>query len=179
MWAHSGSRRSRREAQAVLDRELDLAYVLRWHLPAETKFEVLHEVRLVFLAARGHPLAGGEVVSADEVGRAGLITTPLTGIESVFYREVLRDFGLAEDYSVLEMIEGLQSRLLAAAAGCGVIATFVPAHHSITVSDALVPLRIEPVPASATVDAGLVRRSDDPNAATSELAAWLRGHASA
>lgn len=160
-----------------LDRELDLAYVLRWHLPAETKFEVLHEVRVVFLAARDHPLAGGEVVSADEIARAGLITTPLTGIESVFYRDVLRDFGLAEDHSVLE-IEGLQSRLLAAAAGCGVIATFVPARHSITVSDALVPLRTEPVPASATVDAGLVRRPDDPNAATSELAAWLRGHAS-
>jgi hypothetical protein len=122
-------------------------------------------------------LAGGEVVSADEIARAGLITTPLTGIESVFYRDVLRDFGLAEDHSVLE-IEGLQSRLLAAAAGCGVIATFVPARHSITVSDALVPLRTEPVPASATVDAGLVRRPDDPNAATSELAAWLRGHAS-
>lgn len=168
---------SRREAQAVLDRELDLAYVLRWHLPAETAFEVLHEVELVFLAARDHPLAGDDPVSADQIGRAGLITAPLTGVESVFYRDVLRDFGLAEDYSVLE-IEGLQARLLAAAAGCGVIATFLPPHDSLTVSDALAPLRVEPVPASATVDAGLVCRPEEPNTATAELATWLRAHAS-
>ena len=49
---------SRREAQAVLDRDLDLAYVIRWHLPAEARFEPLHEIELTFLASRRHPLAG-------------------------------------------------------------------------------------------------------------------------
>ena len=168
---------SRREAQAVLDRELDLAYVLRWHLPTEAELEVLHEVELVFLAAGDHPLAGADRVSAEEIGRAGLITAPLTGVESVFYRDVLRDFGLVGDHSVLE-IEGFQTRLLAAAAGCGVLATFVPRHSDGAVSDALVPLRVEPIPASPTVDVGLVRRSDDPNAPAADLAGWLRSHTS-
>lgn len=164
---------SRREAQAVLDRELDLAYVIRWHLPTEADFEVLHTVELTFLAARDHPLTAREPVSAADIGRAGLITAPLTGVESVFYRDVLRDAGLAGDHSVLE-IEGFQARLLAAASGCGVIATFLPRAARAAVSDALVPLTVEPAP--ATVDAGLVRRADDPNAATAELAAWLRTH---
>lgn len=168
---------SRREAQAVLDRELDLAYVLRWHLPTEAEFEVLHDVELIFLAARDHPLAGADRVSAEQIGRAGLITAPLTGVESVFYQDVLRDFGLTGDHSVLE-IEGFQTRLLAAAAGCGVLATFVPRRLHGAVSDALVPLRIEASPESSIVDAGLVRRPDDPNAATVELAGWLRDHTS-
>lgn len=163
---------SRREAQAVLDRELDLAYVIRWHLPTEADFEVLHDVELTFLAARDHPLAGQDHVSADQIGRAGLITAPLTGVESVFYRDVLRDFGLTGDHSVLE-IEGFQSRLLAAAAGCGVIATFLPHHLRAAVSDDLVPLTVDAPP--ATVAVGLVRRADDVG--TSEpLAAWLRAH---
>ncbi|HVV23615.1 MAG TPA: LysR family transcriptional regulator [Pseudonocardiaceae bacterium] len=168
---------SRREAQAVLDRELDLAYVLRWHLPTEAGFETLHEVELTFLAAGDHPLAAEDQVSAEQIGRAGLITAPLTGVESVFYRDVLRDVGLVGDHSVLE-IEGFQARLLAAAAGCGVIGTFVPSGLRGVVGEGLVPLSVAPLPASATVDAGLVRRPDDPNAAATELAAWLRAHAS-
>lgn len=162
---------SRREAQAVLDRELDLAYVIRWQLPTEADFEVLHDVELTFLAARDHPLAARDRVTAEDIGAAGLITTPLTGVESVFYRDVLRGFGLVGDHSVLE-IEGFQARLLAAAAGCGVIATFVPHRLRAAVSDALVPL---PVESEARVAAGLVRRVDDPNAAASGLLAdWLR-----
>jgi DNA-binding transcriptional LysR family regulator len=142
---------SRREAQTVLDRELDLAYVIRWHLPTEADFEVLHDVELTFLAARDHPLAERDRVSAAEIAAAGL-----TGVESVFYRDVLRDFGLVGDHSVLE-IDGLQARLLAAVAGGGVIATFVPRHVRAVVSDALVQLRVD---------------------STSTVAAWLRDHTS-
>ena len=54
---------SRREAQAVLDRDLDLAYVIRWHLPPGARFEPLHEIELTFLASRRHPLAGGQPVT--------------------------------------------------------------------------------------------------------------------
>jgi DNA-binding transcriptional LysR family regulator len=129
---------------------------------------------LTFLAARDHPLAKQEHVAAAEIGRAGLITAPLTDIESVFYRNVLRDFGLTGDHAVLE-IEGFQSRLLAAAAGCGVIATFVPHHVRAAVSDDLVPLAVDSPP--ATVAAGLVWRADDPTVAE-PLGTWLRAHVS-
>jgi len=61
---------SRREAQAVLDRELDLAYVIRWHLPADAVFEPLQQVRLTFFASPGHRLAGRGSVTA-----AGILTT--------------------------------------------------------------------------------------------------------
>lgn len=165
---------SRRAAQAVLDRELDLAYVLRWHLPAEAGFEVLHTMALTFLAARDHPLAGRDDVTAEQIGRAGLITAPLTGVEDVFYQDVLREVGLTGDHSVLE-IEGFQARLLAAAAGCGVVATFVPVGLRDEIAPGLVPLAVQPAP---SVAAGLVRGPDDPDAATAELADWLRASTS-
>src|SRR5882724_3132655 len=94
---------SRREAQAVLDRELDLAYVIRWHLPGEARFEPLNEAALTFLAAPDHPLAGRPSVTVEEIGEAGLITAPLTGTESGYYREILRGRGLTGDHSVLEI----------------------------------------------------------------------------
>lgn len=163
---------SRREAQAVLDRELDLAYVIRWHLPGEARFEALQKVSLTFLAAQGHPLAGKEHVTADDIGACGLITAPLTGVETGFYREVLREFGLTGDHSVLE-VDGLQARFLAAAAGLGVMATFVPDHARDTVFSDLVPLRVDGLP--ITVEVGLVRRHGDPKSrSTDALSRWLR-----
>lgn len=163
---------SRREAQAVLDRDLDLAYVIRWHLPAEARFEPLHEIELTFLAARGHPLAGGQPVTVDDIRAAGLITAPLTGAETGFYREALRASGLTADHSVLE-IDGQQARFLAAATGLGVLATFVPDHARTAVFDDLVPL---PVPGPlARVEVGLVRPTADPCSTSAQsLAAWLR-----
>jgi DNA-binding transcriptional LysR family regulator len=167
---------SRREAQAVLDRELDLAYVIRWHLPAEARFEALHTMTLTFLAARDHPLAAVEGITADDVAAAGLITAPLTGVEASFYREVLREFGLSGDHSVLE-VDGLQARFLAAAAGLGVIATFVPDYARESSCGGLVPLRVEGT--APTVDVGLVRRPGDPgSASTDALADWLRSWSS-
>jgi DNA-binding transcriptional LysR family regulator len=163
---------SRQQAQAVLDRDLDLAYVIRWHLPAEAKFEPLDEIELTFLASRGHPLAGGQPVTLDDLSAAGLITAPLTGAETGFYREALRASGLTGDHSVLE-IDGQQARFLAAAAGLGVLATFVPDHARTEVFDDLVPL---PVKGPLTrVEVGLVRPAEDPYSKTAQaLAAWLR-----
>ena len=163
---------SRRQAQAVLDHDLDLAYVIRWHLPAEVRFEPLHEIELAFLAARDHPLAGGQPVALDDIGAAGLITAPLTGAETGFYREALRASGLTGDHSVLE-IEGQQARFLAAAAGLGVLATFVPDHARTAVFDGLVPLPVNGPLTRAEV--GLVRPNGDPYSRTAQaLAAWLR-----
>lgn len=163
---------SRREAQAVLDREIDLAYVIRWHLPVEASFEPLHEIELTFLAARDHPLAAGATVTLDDIGAAGLITAPLTGAESGFYRETLREAGLTGDRSVLE-IDGQQARFLAASAGLGVLATFVPDHARATVLGSLVELPVAGPLARAEV--GLVGRGGNPSASSIEaLASWLR-----
>ena len=163
---------SRREAMAVLDRELDLAYVIRWHLPDGASLEVLHEVELAFLAANDHPLASRESVTIDDIAAAGLVTAQLTGAETGFYREVLRQVGLTGDRSVLE-IDGQQARFLAAAAGLGVLATFVPDYARGPVFGSLVRLPVqEPV---TRVDVGLVRRTDEPPSQSSTaLADWLR-----
>jgi DNA-binding transcriptional LysR family regulator len=163
---------SRREAQAVLDRDLDLAYVIRWDLPVEAPFEPLHEIELTFLAAREHPLAALEAVTLEDIGAAGLITAPLSGAESGFYRETLRAAGLSGDHSTLE-IDGQQARFLAASAGLGVLATFVPDHARET---ALGSLAVLPVAGPlARVEVGLVRRPGAPSASSSEaLASWLR-----
>ncbi|MFC4948186.1 LysR family transcriptional regulator [Pseudonocardia sp. GCM10023141] len=163
---------SRREAQAVLDRELDLAYVIRWHLPDDAHFEYLHGAELAFLVARDHPLAAAATVTVEDIAAAGLITAPMYGAESYYYREVLRERGISGEQSTLE-VDGLQARGLAAAAGLGVMAAFVPRHLSAPPFEALVAL---PVAGDAvTVELGLVRReTDDRSPATEALAAWLR-----
>lgn len=163
---------SRREAQAVLDRELDLAYVIRRHLPAEVLFEPLQDVTLRFLVSRDHPLAGKKRVTTEEIREAGLVTTPLYGVETGIYTEVLRELDLSGDHAVLE-VEGQQARLLATAAGLGVMATFIPGDADETAFGELVPLAVGGKP--ATVEVGLVRRSGDPwSNSTDALAGWLR-----
>ncbi len=163
---------SRREAQAVLDRDLDLAYVIRWHLPAEAHFEPLHHAALTFLAPRDHWLAGRGPVTIDEIGEAGLITAPLSRAEEGYYHQVLRQAGLTGDHSVLE-IDGLQARLLAAEAELGVVATFIPAYGRDRYTGALAPL---PVQGPTTqVEVGLVRRPDERSSSSVDaLAGWLR-----
>jgi DNA-binding transcriptional LysR family regulator len=163
---------SRREAMAVLDRELDLAYVIRWHLPDEVRLEVLHQVQLTFLAASDHPLAAQESVAVDDIVAAGLIAVPLTSAEAALYHDLLREVGVGAERSTVE-IEGQQARVMAASAGLGVLATFVPDSASDTVFESLVRL---PVPGPLPkVDAGLVRRPGEPLSDTSAaLADWLR-----
>jgi DNA-binding transcriptional LysR family regulator len=163
---------SRREAQAVLDRELDLAYVIRWHLPDEAKFEYLHDAELMFLAAHDHPLAGVGPVTVEDIAAAGLITAPMNGSESFYYREVLRERGLAGDRSALE-VDGLQARFLATASGLGVMAAFIPRYAVDLLFDSLTVLPVEgPV---VTVELGLVRRQGECRShSTDALATWLR-----
>jgi DNA-binding transcriptional LysR family regulator len=164
---------SRREAQAVLDRELDLAYVIRWHLPTDAEFEPVDELRLGFLVTPDHPLAAAATVTVADIAAVGLIAAPLSGAESGFYREALREAGITSDRTVLE-IDGLQSRILAAAAGLGVLATFVPVET--TVTDALVTLPVSGPP--LLVKVGLVRRSGEPRSSgVDALASWLRDSA--
>jgi DNA-binding transcriptional LysR family regulator len=163
---------SPREAQAVVDGVLDLAYVMRWHLPAEADFEFLQDLRLTFVAARDHPLATQACVQVADIAAAGLITAPFLGAEAGFYREVLREFGLTGDHSVIE-VDGVQTRFLATAAGLGVMATFVPDHAGGSVGTELTQLDVAGRP--TTVPAGLVRRPGHPSSsAAEELACWLR-----
>ncbi|MGH8866391.1 MAG: LysR family transcriptional regulator [Actinomycetes bacterium] len=163
---------SRREAQAVVDRDLDLAYVISWHLPNDVHFEPLHKATLTFLAGGSHPLATEQRVRVDQIGEAGLITAPLTSVESSYYHYVLREFGLTGDHSVLE-IDGLQSRVLAAEEGLGVMATFIPEYGRGRAPGSLVPLPVEgPL---TEVEVGLVRRhGEPPSSSANTLAEWLR-----
>jgi len=163
---------SRRQAQAVADRELDLAYVISWHLPSQVQFERLHDAMLTFLVSRSHPLAAKKGVTVDEISEAGLITAPLTSVESSYYHQVLREFGLSGDHSVLE-IDGLQSRVLAAEANLGVVATFIPDYGRDDTPGTLVPLDVDGP--DTTVEVGLVRRQTGPlSSSTRALADWLR-----
>lgn len=163
---------SRREAQAVLDRELDLAYVIRWDLPDDAHFESLHEAELAFLVAPDHPLAREELVAVEEVMKAGLITAPLAAPEAYFYREVLRKRGIDKENAQLE-VDGQQARLMAAAAGLGVMATFVPRYARTAVCEKLTWLSVEGN--RTTVDLGLVRQPGDVTTNyTNALASWLR-----
>ncbi|WP_349899292.1 LysR family transcriptional regulator [Parafrigoribacterium soli] len=167
-FGHSGS-----TAQAVLDRQLDLAYVIDWHLPADAQFELLHTAELMFFVAKDHPLAAKESVAPEEVAEVGLITAPATSSESVYYLEKLRESGMRGDNSVLE-VDGLQARMLAANAGLGVVATFVPKYaHTSTLTGALVPVRLDRPTARAEI--GLVQRVGDNGSETvAAVAAWLR-----
>lgn len=167
---------SRRQAQAVVDNELDLAYVIRWHLPAEAHFTPLQDATLTFLVPPQHPLAGAEVVTVEQVARAGLITAPLDGIEALYYSEVLGRCGLDSRNSVAE-VDGMQARMLAAEAGLGVFATFYPAYAGGAGDRSLVPLRIDrPLP---QVELGLVHRAGEPQSAgVVAMTEWLTGLAS-
>ena len=163
---------SRSEAQAVVDRELDLAYVISWQLPDEVHFERLHDAKLTFLVSPTHALAAKDHVTVDHVGDAGLITAPLASVESSYYHQVLREFGLSGDHSVLE-IDGMQSRVLAAEANLGVMATFLPDYARDRAPGSLVPLDVDGP--DTTVEIGLVRRQGQQlTSSTRALADWLR-----
>jgi DNA-binding transcriptional LysR family regulator len=163
---------SRRQAQAVLDRELDLAYVIRWDLPGGADFEVLHQAELLFLVAPEHPLASQPSVTVDDIEKAGMIAAPLTGPETFYYREVFRERGITDSHDSLE-VDGQQARLLATAAGLGVMATFIPSYARQTVFETLTPLPVEGP--TVSVDLGLVTRPGERGSApVAAMASWLR-----
>lgn len=159
-------------AEAVLDDELDLAYVLGWQVPTNVRYEPLHQTRFTLLVARSDPLARAATVTAAQVARAGLITAPLDDVEWVHYERVLREIDLGPSDTTLE-INGIQARFLAAAAGMGVVGVFRPADIADDADETLTALRMDrPMP---SVEAGLVsRRSDAPAAAVQALADSIR-----
>ncbi|WP_417562348.1 LysR family transcriptional regulator [Microbacterium sp.] len=166
-YGHSGQ-----YAQAVLDRELDVAYVIKWQLPPEASFEPLHTARMRFLAPSSHPLAQQASVDVEDVARAGLIAGPLSSLESVYYRQILRESGITGNHPVIE-VDGLHARVLAAEAGLGIVATFIPHYAKGTVLAPLVELSVSGPTAQAEI--GLVRRpGDDESESAHALADWLR-----
>ena len=166
-FGHSGQ-----YARAVLDREVDLAYVIKWQLPPEISFEPLHTAPLRFLVPRSHPLAMQQSVNVEDIADAGLIAGPLTGLESMYYRHILRESGITGDPSVIE-VDGMQARVLAAEAGLGVVATFIPHYATGTIMAPLVELSVNGP--TAEVQIGLVRRpSEDGPESVNALANWLR-----
>jgi DNA-binding transcriptional LysR family regulator len=112
-------------------------------------------------APKDHPLTDQGTVSVQDVADAGLITAPMTSRESPFYDHVLLECGIPPGRSVLEN-DGLQSRLLAAEAGLGVVGTFIPPYARDAAPGPLVALPVEGP--SASVEVGLVRRRGEPPA---------------
>jgi DNA-binding transcriptional LysR family regulator len=166
-FGHSG-----REAQAVIDHELDLAYVIGWELPPDATFEPLHTARFTFLAPQGHPLTRKDAVTVDDIIEAGLITAPLGRMESGYFNAVLRDCGFEGDHSPLE-IDGVQARVIAAEAGLGVFGTFYPDYAGKVTTGSLVPLAFDSP--SPKVEVGLVGQGRGAGSTSVEaFADWLR-----
>jgi DNA-binding transcriptional LysR family regulator len=166
-FGHSG-----REARAVIDHELDLAYVIKWELPPDSAFEPLHTARFRFLAPRDHPLSQKDTVTVDDIIEAGLITAPFVGMESAFYDMVLRDCGINGEHSVLE-VDGVQARAMAAEAGLGVFGTFYPDYAGEATIGNLVPLRFEGP--SPRVEIGILeQRRGGGSTSVQAFANWLR-----
>jgi DNA-binding transcriptional LysR family regulator len=161
-----------RLVDAVRAREADLAYVMRWHVPADVRYEPLHGSRVVFFVAERHPLAVLSRPTADEVGEAGLIAAPLDSAEWQYYGAALREAGLRH-YRVAPEVDGIQVRILAAQAGLGVLSTFWPPYARRVALPGLRPVRLAAAPAGP--EFGLVSRDEEPAAAVvPAFAAWLR-----
>jgi DNA-binding transcriptional LysR family regulator len=159
-------------AEAVADHRVDLAYVIGWHVPPGLHYEPLHPARFTLFVARDHPLAREEMVTVAQVAGAGLIAAPLDDVERVHYEKVLDDLDLGPTDVTLE-VDGIQARVLAAAAGLGVLGTFYPAYAGTSPPSSLTPLRLNrPMP---SVEVGLVnRRADTLTAGAKALADWIR-----
>ncbi|HLH23760.1 MAG TPA: LysR family transcriptional regulator [Chloroflexota bacterium] len=164
-------------AEAVRAREVDLAYVARWHVPGDVQYEPLHPSRVVFFVAADHPLAAAAVVSFADVARAGLIAAPLDSVEWQYYGAVLREAGLRH-YRVALEVDGIQARILAAQAGLGVLGTFWPPYVREPVLPGLCALRLPTAPAGP--DYGLLGRDEAAAApVVTAFADWLRHVATA
>jgi len=161
-----------RLAEAVAEHRVDLAYVIGWQVPAGLHYERLHRARFTLFVARDHPLAHEETVTVPQVAAAGLIAAPLDDVERVHYEKVLDDLDLGPTDVTLE-IDGIQARVLAAAAGLGVLGIFHPDYAGPAPPSGLAPVHLDrPLP---SVDVGLVsRRADGPAGGAEDLADWIR-----
>lgn len=162
---------SRVQAEAVLAHGLDLAYVMRTDLPDGAHFEPLRRLVFAFLVAETHPLAKRSDVTIDDVRAAGVITSPLRSPDSLVNRLMLRRHGVG-DADVCAEVGSQHARMVLAASGVGVLATFVP--ESGGDQPGLVPLAVGE---RSPVEMGLVVPPDSVvTADTVVLAAWLRAH---
>jgi DNA-binding transcriptional LysR family regulator len=162
-----------RLAEAVHDRQLDLAYVVNWRLPAGARYTPLHTAEFVLMVAPDHPLARKRTVSSEDVYAAGLITAPTFSQEWPHYEHLLRSAGLAR-YRIGLEIDGVQARLTATQAGLGVMGVFVPPFAVEDLTSRLCALRLEAPPPQ--VEFGLVLPVEHAQTtAAQQLAEWLRG----
>jgi DNA-binding transcriptional LysR family regulator len=162
-----------RLAEAVHDRQLDLAYVVNWRLPAGARYSRLHSAEFVLMVAPDHPLARKRSVSSEDVYAAGLITAPTFSQEWPHYEHLLRSAGLS-GYRIGLEIDGVQARLTATEAGLGVMGVFVPPFAAEDLTSRLRPLRLEAPPPQ--VEFGLVLPAEHAQTtAAQQLAEWLRG----
>lgn len=111
-------------AERVRTGDLDVALVLSWVVPAGLRVDKEGTAQFKFFVSRSHPLVG-KVVSPRMISSAGLISAPLDSIEWKYYSKVLTDFGLSPSDVILE-INGIQSRMIAASMGLGVVGVFCP-----------------------------------------------------
>ncbi|MCA1644601.1 MAG: LysR family transcriptional regulator [Chloroflexi bacterium] len=161
-----------RLAEAVHEDRLDLAYVLNWRLPADVRYEPLHQADFTLMVAPQHPLARVEVVSEAQVYEAGLIAAPLYSQEWPHYEHLLREAGLRRFRLALE-IDGVHARLLATQAGLGVMGVFVPPYAAKHMYLTLHPIQVGPPP--PRVEFGLVSRNAELwTQATAQFVNWLR-----
>jgi DNA-binding transcriptional LysR family regulator len=160
-----------RLAEAVHDRNLDLAYVVNWRLPAGAHYTPLHSGEFVLMVAAQHPLASRRRVSAEDIYEAGLITAPMFSQEWPHYDDLLRRSGLSR-YRVGLEIDGVQARLTATQAGLGVMGVFVPPYAAEALCSILRPLRLELSPPQ--LEFGLVSPPEHvQTVAGQQFAAWL------
>lgn len=158
-------------AEAVLNHDLDLGYVIGWHVSSSLRYEPLHRAEFTFFVAPDHPLAGSDTVAVEELAKAGVIAAALDRVEWAHYGDVLGEVGLGPGDVVLE-VDGIQARVLAAQAGLGVFGTFRPPYAGASAYPGLVALRLDrPAP---TVEIGVVsRRGESPPACVHGFADWL------
>lgn len=161
-----------RLAEAVHEKNLDLAYVVNWRLPAGARYSQLHTADFVLMVAPDHPLAWSQCVTEDDIYEAGLITAPTFGQEWPHYEHLLRSCGLTR-YRVGLEIDGVQARLTATQAGLGVMGVFVPPYAAENLAMLMRPLCMEsPAP---KVEFGVVLPPEHvQTAASQQFADWLR-----
>jgi len=164
--------RRTRIIEAVQAREVDLAYMVPWQLPADLRYEPLHGSEVVFFVAEDHPLAGNPCPSIADVARAGLITPTPDSTERQYYSALLAQAGL-RDYRVALEVDGTHGRILAAQAGLGVLALFWPSYARHVGLPGLRPVSLPAAPAGP--EFGLISRNEEPSApVVPAFADWLR-----
>ncbi len=161
-----------RMAEAVHEKNLDLAYVVNWRLPADARYTPLHAADFVLMVAPQHPLASKQHVTSDDIYDAGLITAPMLSQEWPHYEHLLRSSGVVR-YRIGLEIDGVQARLTATQAGLGVMGVFVPPYAVEHLRTLLHPLQLEMPPPQA--EFGLVvPPQHTQTTAAKHFADWLR-----